>query len=288
MKLYRSMDDLYNVPSVAKGHDINLQAMHVALVNGSVINDTSTLSQQIKTYINEVAPPDKRIYPIRFHLPVTNWAFPTSLESVLFVRNFGRILRIRDDARRLSAVALFNLAKQFKLAIDPRHELKRDSFVGVHLRTEADAGGVFPIYEDQAAYLLEYITSSEVKVAFMATGTEQKHVAAFAARARDFNVTVVAKKDLLLDEDLRTLNELTWDQRALVDYEIMLRAGLMAGPAESAFAWNLALRRAGAAGTPEDAPPTNSSHVAWRDGRSTLFGSSKQDRGLPYQETIWP
>ena len=53
---------------------------------------------------------------------------------------------------------------------------------------------------------------------------------------------------MLGSEDLRRLEKLSWDQRGLVDYEVMLRAGMIAGTAESSFAWNLAIRRNHAGG----------------------------------------
>ncbi|KAK3943661.1 hypothetical protein QBC46DRAFT_27776 [Diplogelasinospora grovesii] len=288
MKVYKSMDDLYDVPSVFQKHPIGLEQMHVHLTNGSIIDDMSHLPQQIKDWINKESPPEKRKYPIRYNLPVTNFAFPTAFDKPAFARNYGRILRIRQDARRLAASALYNMQKKFGLNLDPRNGIKTESFVGVHLRTEKDADQLFPDYETQAAYLLDYIASSKARVAFMATGATEEHVKAFSARARDFNVTVVLKRDILEGEDLALLDKFGWDQRALIDYEIMLRAGLMAGPSESSFAWNLALRRKNAYGASSEGRLSShtNAHVQWQDKFSTIFGGS--ERGLVYSATIWP
>ncbi|KAK0731620.1 hypothetical protein B0H67DRAFT_597472 [Lasiosphaeris hirsuta] len=287
MKIHRSMDDLYQVPSVLNGYETNLEKLHTQIVNGSVITNVTVWSGQLKSFVDEVSPPAKRTHPVRFHLDVTNWAFPTSAHNPTFVQHFGRILRIREDARRVSASALYNMQKRFQLQLDPRHGLKSDTFAGLHLRTERDAEHVFPSFEDQAAYLLDYVTSSKARVVFMATGADESNVTAFAERAADFDVTVLLKKDLLQEEDLNVLKGFTWDQRALVDYEIMLRAGLIAGPSQSSFAWNIALRRNYAAGASEGTLQVNTSaHIQWQDGHSTIFGDSEM--GPVFRETVWP
>ncbi|KAK3393605.1 hypothetical protein B0H63DRAFT_516785 [Podospora didyma] len=289
MKIYKSLDDLYDVPAVHKAHPISLQAVGAHLINGSVIESTSILGEQIKNFTEKAVPKEKWTTPIRFHLPITNWAFRTANETESFAQSFGRILRPREDARRLSAAVLFSLHKEFGLNLDPRKGVKADSYVGIHLRTEPDAGNLFPTYENQAAYLLDYATISKVPVAFVATGASEQNITSFAARAKDFNVTVVLKKNLLRDQELDLFNTLTFDQRALVDYEIMLRAGLVAGPSESSFAWNLALRRKGISKAPTALNTTAvypNSHVHYHDSLSTIFGRS--EKGMVFKETIWP
>ncbi|KAK0734002.1 hypothetical protein B0T26DRAFT_633050 [Lasiosphaeria miniovina] len=289
MKVYRSMDDLYNVPQVMKGHPISLYDIHASLANGSVIDDMPSLGQQIKKYIDEVAPTDNRVYPIRFNLAVTKWAFQTAYDGPAFAGSFGRLLRAHEDARRLAAAALYNLSKGFGFNLDPRKGIKESTFVGAHLRTETDVDSLVPDYESQAAYLLDFIVNSRVRVVFLATGATEEQTTAFVARARDFNVTVVLKKDILHGDDLALLDRLSWDQRALVDYEIMLRAGLMAGPSESGYAWNLALRRraiSGGAPNNSSAFPVSSARVQYHDRLSTIFGRS--ERGSVFMQTIWP
>ncbi|KAK4220085.1 Ppx/GppA phosphatase family-domain-containing protein [Rhypophila decipiens] len=253
MKLYHSMDDLWDVPEVYTPHAMDLPLLTVPTINGSVIANVTYFSQQISNYADKEAPLDSRRYPVRFNLAVTNWAFPTESDSPSVARNFGRLLRIREDARQVAAVALYTMQKRYKLALDPRTGIKNGKFVGVHLRTEADVEGVFPGFEGQSSFLLDYIAHSKMGVAFLATGAKEQHIAQFTKQAKAINATVVLKKDVLPEGDpiKEVYDQFTWDQRSLVDYEIMLRAGLMAGPAESSFAWNLALRRNGALGASE-------------------------------------
>lgn len=290
MKLYHSMDDLWDVPEVFASYPIDLTLLTVPTVNVTVIENMTYFQEQISGYADKEAPLDTRRYPVRFNLAVTNWAFPTENDSPSVARNFGRLLRIREDARQVAAVALYNMQKKYKLDLDPRTGIKNGKFVGVHLRTEADVEGVFPGFDAQASFLLDYIQRSRTGIAFLATGATENHIAEFRKQAKAINATVVLKKDVLPEGDpmKEVYDEFTWDQRSLVDYEIMLRAGLMAGPVESSFAWNLALRRHGALEASEGEQNLNGSSTAvqWQDAYSAIFGVS--EKSSVYEATIWP
>ncbi|KAK5657059.1 hypothetical protein OQA88_3586 [Cercophora sp. LCS_1] len=285
MKLYKSIDDLYDVPSVMTAENINLKSFNIHIKNKTVISDPSDLSPKAKTYIDKVSPPENRTRPIRFHLAVTNWAFPTSSDGPAVERTFGRLIRAREDARHLSAVALYNLQKRHGLEPNPARGPMNKTVTGVHLRTEIDSDWSFPKFDNQAEYLLDYIKASKAKIVFLSTGASEAHTSKFAGLARDLNTTIVLKTDLLEGGDLEKLNSLSYDQKALVDHEIMLRVGLAAGSAHSAFDWDIALRRANLAGASDPAPRVNTSAgIAWQDGRSTIFGVADNS----YRQTIWP
>jgi hypothetical protein len=291
LRLHRSINDLWEVSSLLQAFPISLQEAGVMLVNQTVIATPSTVGTQLREYINKKSPPHERKHPVRFNLRATYFAWPTISDGEPFARHFGRILRIRSDARRIAAAALFNLHKRFSLGIDPRLGLNNESFVGVHLRTEKDTelNQNFPTYEEQAAYYLDYAVTSKSRVVFLATGASQENITAFVDRARDFNITTVLKKDILDAEDVSALGRFSYDQRALVDYEIMLRAGLMTGTSESSFAWNLAMRRRNAYrrwGMVVEGEETLGGYTQWRDRFSTIFGQS--ERGPIMQQTIWP
>lgn len=285
MKVYHSIDDLYDVPSVMNAQNINLRTFNIHIRNRTVISDTSELSQNAKTYVDTVSPPENRTRPVRFHLAVTNWAFPVSDDGPVVERTFARLIRAREDARRLSAVALYNLHKRYGLELDTARGPMNRTVVGVHLKTEISSDWSIPKFDKQAQYLLAYIKASGASIVFLSTGAHEPDVSKFSAMARDLNATVVLKTDLLEGSDLEELNSLTYDQRSLVDHEIMLRVGLVAGSAQSAFDWDLALRRANLAGASDAAPQTNLSvGISWQDGRSTLFGAASE----AYSQTTWP
>ncbi|KAH8905527.1 hypothetical protein BR93DRAFT_804020 [Coniochaeta sp. PMI_546] len=289
LRVYRSLNDLWEVPSLLTAYPMSIGELGIQLVNTSIIEKPSLVSTQVKTYVNQKSPPADRKHPVRFNMRVTNWVWPTESDGAEFARHFGRILRVRTDARELAAAALFNLHKQFNLRIDPRQGIKNDSFVGVHLRTEVDTASndKFPSYEEQAAYYLDYAVRSGNPLVFLATGATQANITAFVERARDFNITTVLKKDSLFDPEYKAaLDRFSYDQRSLVDYEIMLRAGLMTGTSESPFAWNLAMRRRNAYGGSSAVETTGGDFVQFKDRFSTIFG--KGEAGRIMQATIWP
>ena len=224
---------------------------------------------------------------MRINLERTSFTWPTSYDDPGFTKNFGRILRIREDIRLLAASGLYNMQKRFNLNLDPRNGIKRDSFIGVHLRTEKDVAGIFPPYETQAAYYLNYLAQNQIPLVYLATGATEDNVTAFAERAKDFGAATVLKRDIFDPPELALLDTLSWDQRALIDYEIMLRAGLITGTSESSFAWNLAMRRKNAYGSSSESKPLNPElSIQWQDQYSTIFGDSAESE--KYKATIWP
>jgi hypothetical protein len=300
LKLHRSMDDLWEVSSLLHSKPLSLQHVEVLLRNGSIITHPELIHSQVAAYVERMSPVEKRRHPVRFHMAATYFAWPTDEDPVVLARNFGRILRVRDDARRLAAAAIFNMARRFKLRVEPRAGnggIRLDnSYVAAHLRVEEDAGEKFPLFDRQASSYLSFANQAGVDVLFLATGANEANVSSFKSRSRDFNLTVVTKADLLEDkpEERGALSRLTYDQRALVDHEIMLRSGLLTGFAASAFAWDAALRRRnafdGGAKAGAKKPLQTSTYpnlpIEWRDAFSILFGPA--DLAAAMLETMWP
>jgi hypothetical protein len=287
MKVYSSLNDLYNVPGLDPIRFGVLDIME-DFVNESVIAKPHEWSKKFNVFLDSKSPPAKRRYPIRVQMESTQYNWPTSADLPAVERNFGHILRVRKDARELAASALFNLCKKFNLNLDPQQGYHPKSFVGVHLRTEEDVTpDKFPPYVEQASYFLNYMVQAKSPVGYLASGATAENITAFAERAEEFNITVVTKQDILDGAELQQLEKFTWDQRALVDYEIMLRAGLVTGVSQSNFAWNLALRRAYAFGLgPDYVPGASSDKIQWQDKYSTLFG--RNPKANAYRATIWP
>ena len=55
-------------------------------------------------------------------------------------------------------------------------------------------------------------------------------------------ITVMTKSELLHGEDLEELKAMSWDQQALVDYEMMLKSSFFAGLQQSSFLTTLLSR----------------------------------------------
>lgn len=295
LRLHRSINDLWEVPSLLQAIKIEIGEVGIELdeTNKMIISHPEAVSALLTKYINTKSPPRDRKHPVHFKMKPVNFIWPTNHDGPAFARHFGRVLRIRTDARRIAAAALFNLHKRFSLDIDPRHALSTEkSFVGVHLRTEKDTLALteFPVYEEQASYYLDDAVGYNATVIYLATGASEQNITSFVDRAMDFGITTVLKEDILDPEDVSVLKKFTYDQKSLVDYEIMLRAGLMTGTSESPFAWNLAMRRGNAfrhgAVVEEEGKSDLGSYREYRDKYSTIFGKSK--KGPVFQATIWP
>jgi hypothetical protein len=89
----------------------------------------------------------------------------------------------------------------------------------------------------------------------------------FRKQASLRSVNVTTKYDLLSGGDLEELRRLTWDQQALVDYEILLRSSTFGGIAESSFAWNIALKR---------------NKLTWKEAEDCLNG----ERGQTFEDGL--
>ncbi|EFX05648.1 hypothetical protein CMQ_3717 [Grosmannia clavigera kw1407] len=297
MAVYESMNSFFDKPSMLEATKLNiyklpgvetLKTLHDR--NTRVLAHPELLGQQIRTFLNRKSPPGERRYPYHVHLvPTPQNAFPAATtESAALYANFGRLLRVRNDLRRLAAAALFNLHTAFALRLDLHSGIRADAFAAVELRTEKDATkAAFPSYTVQASDALSYLTNNNMSVAFLGTGATVANTTAFVKRAAEFDINVVTKEDLVEGMDASLLGSLSWDQLGLVDYELMMHAGLFTGTARSSFAWNLALRRQHAFGTPG---PANSSHldghIRWHDRFSTLYGNG--GIGDAFEQTIWP
>ncbi|GKT55286.1 alternative oxidase [Colletotrichum tofieldiae] len=287
MKVYGSMNDLYNVPEATDALQFSISDTTDDWVNGTVMANPHRWHQKFHDFIDERLPVKGRSTPFRVHLKRTQWTWPTATDKAPVTLAFGRMLRIRSDARRLAGSALFTLGSRFGLNLDPRTRYHPASFVGIHLRTEENIDDKYPDYPTQAANYLHYLSESKTNIAFLATGATEDNITAFVERGQDFDVTVVTKLDILDDEEQKVLEKLSWDQRGLVDYEIMLRASRVASVSASAFAWDLALRRSyafgkGLTGLDLQYP----GRIAWKDDYTVLYG--KHDNAAAFASTIWP
>ncbi|KAI7783157.1 alternative oxidase [Diaporthe eres] len=330
MRVYRSLDDLYDKPSLLKPLPVSMGMLtdDVAVLNGtytSILAQPQNITRRFADFYERELPLEKRHYPVRVDLQQTVFTWPVHYDGEAFRRDFGRLLRVRDDVRLLAASGLWELAHRFGLHLDPRRGIahnpaqdKNPRFVGAHLRTEKDTAppparegepppaydgsSLFPGYDAQATYFLDYLAASEVpgRVVYLSTGlhNEDGDVRRFTAKAAELGVTVVTKRDVLSAGEVAVLNNrLTWDQRSLVDYEIMLRAGFVLGIVESSFAWNLALRRGNAYGGGSNGvgaeyggfmevpstEPGKPGVMMWQDRYSKLFGDSDRATVLSFR-----
>ena len=285
--LHASLGDLHDVPSLLTPVDVDIADDDL---NGALVLDKpSEWELALWSEIDASSPSASRHYPLRVRLTNTTTHFPVYKDGAETAREFGSLIRASPDARRLAGSALFTLAQRFGVDISPRSDTPRkDGFIGVHLRVEKDSGDDFPDYTSQAGAAIEHVTRTDAKVVFLATGGSGGQVQSFKERAADFGMTVVTKADLLEGDDAMDLWRMTYDQKALVDYEIMKRAGQMVGQSWSKFSWDLAIARGAAYGkAPAHKVPVPSGMLSWQDDFTTLIGTMKANRGATIHAT-WP
>ena len=160
-------------------------------------------------------------------------------------------------------------------------------------------------YDQQASACLEAATTTNSTLIYAASG-DPEHLAQLTSDAMEqHGITVTTKSELLRGEDLEELKAMSWDQQALVDYEVMLKSSFFSGLQQSSFSYNIAVRRhstlmsqsVGQWWTEEDLDPSqrpwwsekesnSSGNESPHDLLSTLLG----DRGAGYmfESTIWP
>ncbi|KAI0132914.1 hypothetical protein BJ170DRAFT_700605 [Xylariales sp. AK1849] len=183
-------------------------------------------------------PPSKE-HPrlIRFKWGVL-WDWPIWRDGPEFATTFGNVLKFNPHLLRLGKTALKNM-HSFAESRGGRD----GAFLGVHLRTESDSMGFWPVYDTQAKGYLRKAQAGGFKAAFLATGN--------VTEARKFEnqvnevaqVQVLTKRDLLVGKDLEALNALTWDQQGLVDFVVLLGSTYFVGAMPSSFSVYMAMKR---------------------------------------------
>ncbi|KAH8675358.1 hypothetical protein BX600DRAFT_431944 [Xylariales sp. PMI_506] len=289
MKIYWSIDDLYNVP-MPSPLGFTPDMLHMGLVYDSLMEKPWTFAEVFQDFFDEHTNPKTRVWPFRVNVGQTLFSWSVHYDTPAFVRNFGRIFRFRSDVRQLAASALYTLQSEWLgTHVDANATVvNHEGFVGVHLRTEKDVWDTgLPPYEEQAAYYFDFILQSPYRLAYLASGAKGQNITAFKERAQDFGITVLTKNDLLSADEQDYLSSLTIDQQALVDFELLLRSDLMAGISDSIFSWAVALRRAAFGGDVggESMRPAEG-HFRWQDNLSTIMG--KEGKQINVQYGNWP
>lgn len=247
--------------------------------------------------------------PVRLSLnDGVQFSWPTAHDGPDFKRDWGLAARFPRDVRALAARVLYRLYQATGCRQDPA-TVARGCFLGVHIRTEDDAAvEQWDSYETQLLHVREQLLTHGLSVLYVATGKrsdverlrrdvadirvlvpasdddgdddDKKKKTAAAGLPVLSAVRVLEKWDLVDDDDLMRMDELTWDQAAVVDFEVMLRAGRFAGIWESSWTWMIALTRHLHA--PEVDPYQGL--VTYEDGLSIIYGAKGAmpmvDRGI--------
>lgn len=200
-------------------------------------------------WLEKTAKEEKKVHPptsehpriIRFKWGVLfNW--PTWKDGSEFVATYGGLLRFRRDILDMG-----HNVTEYMREFSAKQGKGGGSgvFVGMHLRTEADALGFWPKYEEQAPAYLERASSLKFRAVYLATGDEKEAAKFKETASKDYGMGVTTKHMLLEDhpEDKKRMESFTWDQQALVDYVVMTEADYFLGANPSSFSMTLAMKR---------------------------------------------
>jgi hypothetical protein len=170
---------------------------------------------------------------------------PVEFDGAEFKNSFGRILQLRPDIRKLASTAIYELGRRFALDLDPKAQIHSNAYFGAHLRTEKDAVRVWDDsnFDTQSDQYIAEALKMESSVMYVATGSAEELAKMEEKAWTKAGINVTSKFALLNDADSKYLTNMTWDQQALVDYEILLKSSYFGGFIRSTFAWNIALRR---------------------------------------------
>ncbi|KAG9240319.1 hypothetical protein BJ878DRAFT_526763 [Calycina marina] len=218
-------------------------------------------------------------------------------DSVDVANSFGNLLPLREDVYRLAAIILYELSSKYDFPIDQFYNTAKpalNSFLGVHLRTSNDMLPFWLTYEDQVAYYLSRICSSSaissLPVIYVASGNATS-IRKFSEELQKMPSpkSVLTKRDILSGDTLQELDNLTWDQQALVDLLVLSRGAYFIGMADSSFAWLIShgRRRFSSGGTCQISKGFWKSKIwgtAFRDEYSDLMGN----HGYGWEDHMWP
>ena len=300
MKIYKSTKDVSDKSDVEISLDPARSLTPESLVKGEVprtgLLRPGAWRGQFFDWLREAnLAAEKSSGAVIIYLERSYMTYPIYSDGDAFALSFASLLQFRNDTRVLATKVLRNLVEEFSLHVNLNWDILPEAFFGAHLRTEEDSMSVwesagdywfYSHYSNQLKVYQKQAPRSKPAVIYVASG-DLNEADRFAEDVADApapnNYTVVTKSDLLGSADLAELEALTFDQQALVDYLVLLKASDFAGVAHSSFAWSIALKRHQHAKRKTnflDAPEMLD------DDLSKLYGTVK-DFG-DYPTVLWP
>jgi len=227
-------------------------------------------------------------------LEVHYFEWPLSFDSPAFVATFGRIIQFTSDIKTVAAAILYGIATKYAPSITPSAGIQNGTFYGAHLRTAKDATlSGWRTYDEQSSDYLTEASSHNLSLIYLSSGNPND-TSRFIQTALTKNITVMTKEQILalpgFETEKQAMDAMSWDQKAMLDYEIMLRASIFGGTFETSFGWNIALKRhivvGGGTWVAGSDRPEAEGGVKFDDGRSKMFGRKGKMDFFP--RTLWP
>ena len=244
MHIYNKVDDIPNAAKLLKIEEFYPKDLNVDLdgCDGRGVNRHLDLFRaKFHHWLKTKRWPTAE-EPVTIRLKwATFFEWPIYRDGPEFATTFGDILRIREDIKDLAAIALAEMSRF--VGVEPNPTKLEAPFLGVHLRTESDALGFWPSFDEQSDGYLEQGKKRGIQYAYLACG-DAKEAKRFADKA--YNRTqlhVTTKLDLLKGENRKRLDDLSWDQQALVDFLMLEKSAHFTGCSFSSFTMNIAFKR---------------------------------------------
>lgn len=177
--------------------------------------------------------------------PGVLWEWPVWRDGPELANTFAGLCKFNQPMMRLGKLALSKMqdfARQHPMN-DQTSPDEASKFLGVHLRTEADALEFWPTYEEQEKAYLGKAAELDLAVGYVASGNlTEAHKFERAAR-QELGMRMVSKDDLLDDSDLEEMHSLSWDQQGLIDYIVLTGADYFTGNSRSSFSISVTKKR---------------------------------------------
>ncbi|CAG8959082.1 hypothetical protein HYFRA_00012863 [Hymenoscyphus fraxineus] len=249
MRTIPHQNELWDKPSTAIPLQLDPFELSDPNIGDVILSSPEKWAENFRDWLNKSHPkPYNEEKPVVVTIMNPLLQLPLEYDEPQFVANFGKVLRFREDVRRLAGTVIYALNQRFGFGIHPdRGGVQEHGYYGAHLRTEGDATSAnWTDYEDQAESYLKAVKSSGLKVVYLTTGNDEDKIR-FAKDAANSSVTVVTKEDLLsthgFEKEFAEMQNLGWEQKLLIDYQVLLRSSIFGGTHESSFSWNIAMRR---------------------------------------------
>jgi hypothetical protein len=175
---------------------------------------------------------------INFADSLLGWSYSRSKELSTIRKDLYKVLRYNRDLLEVS----------YQILAHP--QLESGNFIGVHLRGETDWPKSFGTAEDQMRLYKEQIEllreteAKDIKVVYVSCG-DARAIEAFRQVLSPLGYTVYDKWTLFADNNVMIdlIDSLPFDEKAIVEYETLVRSKYFLGPAMSSMSALIAYER---------------------------------------------
>jgi hypothetical protein len=243
--LYSSEDEIGNFTNATR-HDLHVEdiaSKPFFFARASMVDRPELWPHDFSSWLEKTKLVSTAESPLIIDLVRSYLSYPVYSDGKEFAESFGGVLKFRSDARILATKVLSSLLNTSGIPLDISTPFQQNAFLGAHLRTEFDAQKSWGnSYDTQLDSYVKQALSTSLPLIYLTSG-DLSEATKFTNDVQPHNLKVTTKHDLLSGGDKEELLALTWDQQALVDYLVMLKASSFAGSGTSSFSWNIGLWR---------------------------------------------